>query len=299
MAEEKDFKYDPEAGGEDTKKLRLPFALCKSAGIKIQDWWTPRDAWNALKNGGIVDDVSEEYADYYRKLKRERQKEFDKANPERVAARKARAKTKKNQLANPEHNPDKNYTHQDGKIAGSIKGKPMSFEQADNGNVNPYFMQTDKSTGIDYIGYKTNCQTCVATYVARRLGYNVSALPNLNNKNIMDLSHNTSLAYKDSKGQTPKLQKVKSVTEVAFNMKAGEIYSLQYDYPGRSAGHIVVMEKRQDGSCFIYDPQVNYKTEESGFRGYQKGKANFRVMNLTNVQMDETFCDSIMKGVKK
>ena len=49
MADEEKFKNDPEAG-QDTKKLRLPFALCKSKGIEIQDWWTPRDAWNALKN---------------------------------------------------------------------------------------------------------------------------------------------------------------------------------------------------------------------------------------------------------
>ncbi len=45
MADE-EFKYDPEAG-EDNKKLRLPFALCKAKGIEIKDWWTPRDAWNA------------------------------------------------------------------------------------------------------------------------------------------------------------------------------------------------------------------------------------------------------------
>lgn len=47
-----DFKNDPEGGGN--KALRLPFALCKAKGIKIQDWWTPRDAWNALKSGGYV-----------------------------------------------------------------------------------------------------------------------------------------------------------------------------------------------------------------------------------------------------
>ena len=69
MAEE-EFKYDAEAE-ENTRKYRLPFALCKAQGIAIQDWWTPRDAWEALKRGGRVDDVSEEYAAYYRELKRE------------------------------------------------------------------------------------------------------------------------------------------------------------------------------------------------------------------------------------
>ena len=58
---EDDFEYDPEKGGN--AKLRLPFALCKERGIPIQDWWTPRDAWDALKNGGYIDDVDEEFCD--------------------------------------------------------------------------------------------------------------------------------------------------------------------------------------------------------------------------------------------
>ena len=291
---EKDFKYDPEAG-EDTKKLRLPFALCKAKGIQIKDWWTPRDAWEALRKGGYVDNVSEEYADYYSKLKRERQKAFDKLNPHRVDLRKRRAKTKKKQLADVDHNPEPNYTHKDGFIAGVKKGKPMNHEQANNGNVNPYFLQADKDTNIEFIGYKTNCQTCVATYVARRQGYDLKALPNLNNKNIKDLSYNTSLAFKKADGTNPKQVKVKGITDVSFNMKAGDIYSLQYDYSGRSSGHIVVMEKAQNGAVTIYDPQSNHLIGEAEFRSYSKGKGNFRVMDLTKVFMDENYCDSIMR----
>lgn len=66
MADEKEFRYDPEAE-ENSKKFRLPFALCKANGIAIQDWWTPRDAWAALERNGDVENVSDEYADYYRK----------------------------------------------------------------------------------------------------------------------------------------------------------------------------------------------------------------------------------------
>ena len=66
---EDDFKYDPEAE-DKSKKYRLPFSLCKQNGIQIEDWWTPKDAWEALKHGGVVDDVSEEYKEYFRKLKK-------------------------------------------------------------------------------------------------------------------------------------------------------------------------------------------------------------------------------------
>jgi len=58
MAEEK-FEYDPENDNKRAKFLRLPFALCRANGIEIKDWWRPRDAWNALKNNGIVDEPSE------------------------------------------------------------------------------------------------------------------------------------------------------------------------------------------------------------------------------------------------
>ena len=37
-------------------KYRLPFGLCKKFGINIQDWWTPTDAWNALKGYNVSPD---------------------------------------------------------------------------------------------------------------------------------------------------------------------------------------------------------------------------------------------------
>lgn len=294
MADEKDFKYDPEAG-EDTKKYRLPFAICKARGIKTEDWWTPRDAWNALQNNGYVKDVDEAYADFYRKKKRDRQKEFDKTHPWRVKKRNARAATKKMQLQDKEHNPDKDYQHLDGHISGVKKGAPMDFKTADSGNCNPYFGKPNEKTGHEYIGYKTNCQTCVATYVARRKGYDVRALPNVNNYNIANLSFNTSLAYVDKDGKHPTVKRVGGVSDVAFDMAPGSIYAVQFDYVNRGSGHIVVLEKDQNGKVFLYDPQTDRKTEQSMFKGYGKGKTNFKAMDLTNVSMDEKYCDKIMK----
>ncbi len=177
---EEEFKYDPEQE-ENTKKYRLPFALCKANGIVIQDWWRPRDAWEALKRGGHVDDVSEEYKEYYRKIKQQEAAENRIKN-------KARRKAKEAQLKDPQHNPDINYKHLSNHIAGAERGAPMNFEQADSGKVNPFIKQTyNPFTGKGLIGYKTNCQTCVAVYVARRKGYDVRALPNLDNKNIYRL----------------------------------------------------------------------------------------------------------------
>ena len=57
----KGFEYDPEEENKQRGVYRLPFALCKQAGITPEKWWTPHDAWEALKNGGYVESVSEEY----------------------------------------------------------------------------------------------------------------------------------------------------------------------------------------------------------------------------------------------
>ena len=302
MADEEKFKHDPEAG-EDTKKLRLPFALCKSKGIEIQDWWTPRDAWNALKNEGAVSNVSEEYADYYRKLKREKAKKYRKEHPERVKKSQLRSETKKRQLADLTHNVDKQYQHKDGEIAGANKATPMTFEQADSGNCNPFFWKRDEKTGVNYIGYRTNCQTCVATYIARRQGYDVRALPNLDNREIAQLSQNTSLAYKDKNGNPPKkMQKPYEDTPTEWlskEMKPGEIFSVEFGWSGRNSGHIITAEKLSNGELRIYDPQTNYAVSGAEARNYfKKGRireGSLRAMNLTNCTLDEKFCDKIMK----
>ena len=274
---EDDFKHDPEAEG-NAKKYRLPFALCKAYGIATKDWWTPRDAWKALENGGVVDDVSEEYKEYYKNLKKERNKQYQQS-----------AKQKSQQLNSPEHNPDKNYIHKYGYIAGAKKGKPMDFKSADSGNVNPYY-------GKGFMGYSSNCQTCVAVYVARRQGYDVRALPNLNNKNIRDLSFNTSLAYLDKQGKNPRyLYKSKGERTDKFldtKIKSGEIFSLEFDYINTKDGHIIVAEKDKKGNLFFYDQQTNKKL--NNLSSYGKIK-NIRCMNLTKAEMNEKFCDKIMK----
>lgn len=272
---EEDFKYDPEAE-DNSKKLRLPFALCKANGIEIQDWWTPRNAWDALKNSGIVDDVSEEYKEYYKQLKSESNRRS-----------RERSKKKKLQLKDPKHNPDKNYVHQDGAIAGAVKGTPMTFEQADNGNCNPYY-------GKGLIGYKTNCQTCVAVYIARRQGYNVRALPNLNNKNIYRLSTNTTLAYNGAiKENKPKGKGV--TTWLEQTIKQGEIYSVEFRWGKSSKGHIITCERGKDGVLRLYDPQTNEITNNKDINNYFSYTSEVKIMNLTNVKIDETFCDKIMK----
>lgn len=292
MAEEKDeFKYDPE--DEKKRVLRLPFALCKQAGITIQDWWTPRDAWNALRYRGVVDDPSEEMKDYFRELKK-------KASKESYENKKARNKAKKQQKKDPEHNPDPNYKHVKGAIAGVKRGKPMTFKEADSGHCNPFYKQAwNDYTEKGYIGYRANCQTCVAAFIARRQGYDVRALPNLDNENIYRLSLNTTLAYVDKNGNHP-IEIPIVGRRLEARLQEGRTYSVAWDWRGKRYGHIVVAGKK-NGKIWVYDPQVNQKKEGQEAIRYMTSRAyRHRIADLTDVRMDEQFCDKIFKrSVKK
>ena len=284
MAEK--FRYDPESENEDKERAkRLPFGICKAHGIKIEDWWSPRDAWNALQERGIVREVSEEYKEHFREIKRQKAKEQRKK-------KKAREEAIKNQEAMPEHTPDANYKHTNGAISGATKGAPMTFEQANSGHCNPYFEK-------GYIGYATNCQTCVATYVARRMGYNVRALPNLNNRDIRDLSYQTNLAYVTADGTHPTMQdkpySMPTRKWIENTIREGEIYAIRGSWKGKRSGHIICIE-RENGNIRVYDPQTNkpYSYEEAA-KVYFSRWNDIRMMNLTDVSMDESFCDKIMK----
>lgn len=286
MADKK-FTYDPEGEDESgTAKFRLPFGLCKAHGIKIQDWWSPKDAWEALRNGGYVKDVSEEYKKHYKELKAKKAKA-------RTQKKKDRRKAIAQQEALAEHTPDKNYIHKPGAIAGAKRGQKMTFKEADSGNCNPYY---DKG----FIGYKTNCQTCVAVYVARRQGYDVRALPNLNNQDIKDLSYQTNLAYLDSTGNPPQFKYKPRYTEtnswLSKQMKDGEIFAVRGTWKGRNCGHIIVAEKI-NGIMRYYDPQTNkiYKAKDAQMQIFG-GMKDIRAFDVTNVTLNEKFCDKIMKG---
>ena len=186
--------------------------------------------------------------------------------------------------------------HVDGTIAGVKCGEPMTFEQADGGRVNPFF--EDGCQG-KLIGYRHNCQTCVAVYVARRKGYDVRALPNLNNKNIYSLSHNTTLAFVNQNGEhpteKPKGHYQKTLDFLNTEVSENRVYSLCFQWKGRRDGHIVVAE-RMGGKVVVYDPQTNKQYKDNEITQLLSRTNNLRLADLTDYSLDEKFCDSIMKG---
>ena len=274
---------DEDEKGESAVKYRLPFALCKERGIKLPDWATPRDAWDALKGFGISPDS--EYKKMYKKMynkvyQRERRKE---------------KKARKEQACDAQHSPNYDYEIQEGKIAGIKKGEPMSFEQADGGAPNPHFSSSVEFGGNLY-GYTTNCQTCVVVFEARQRGYDVRTLPNNRNPYIKDLSYWTNLAYIDENGNHPQYivpNKRENKTKFLDRVIEDGRYTLQFVKGGN--GHIVSIQ-RINGVLTIYDPQSGRKIANIG--EYLRERKNLKILRVDNVEFDPQYVNYIMKGTK-
>ena len=178
-------------------------------------------------------------------------------------------------------------------IAGIVKGKPMTFEEADNGNVNPGY-----NGGKN--GYSRNCQTCVATYYARRLGYNVRALPfEQSNEGMAELAYSPELMYIDSNGDHPRYSSpnfFESTTDfLSRSVKNGEICTIQYVRVGRNSGHIVIAEKDDNGTLKIYDPQNNTVFLGNEIASMFRATYHIALLKLSGCDLNIALANKIME----
>lgn len=142
-------------------------------------------------------------------------------------------------------------------IAGVKAGKPMSFEEANQGNANPNY-------GTEY-GYSINCQTCVVSYEARLRGYDVIALPNTPGSVLEKLSRQTNLAWIDpATGKYPEyIFEQRKYTAKTYKkylegiIEKGKRYTIEFVWKGRGlSGHIIHIDRLLDGKLRLYDPQI-------------------------------------------
>lgn len=203
------------------------------------------------------------------------------------------------------------------KIAGVKRRKPMTFEEADSGNVNPNYGKEE--------GYSTNCQSCVPTFEARQRGYDVQTLPNTKGSKLEELSKNTRLAWIDpvtgkhpefifdSDATTPKkyLQFLKDTIEPNAR------YSIEFSWKGKgNDGHIVNLDLTPDGLLRLKDNQrgVNEVSEWIGDKEVlsylSKIKYSVKVygttiptvpkiLRLDNMDFNMEMINAIMEGVNK
>jgi len=223
-----------------------------------------------------------------KKNKQKRNKELD-------AYRKERKNRIKQQEKDDAHMPTQNPNPSKGYIANAKQGKPMTHEQADSGNVNPYL-------GKGFIGYRTNCQTCVATYIARLQGYDVTALPNLNNKHIAALSYDCFAIFEKNGKRVETKMCGKGERKLSFLKKTieeGKNHSIAFSWVGQSSGHTIIATKK-NGNIELYDPQINetYRGEE--VKSYLYRIKSLRATeSLEGATVDKEWADKIMKEAKR
>lgn len=144
-------------------------------------------------------------------------------------------------------------------IAGVKKGKPMTFAEADTGNVNPHY--------VPHTATADNCQSCVPAFMARLAGFDVQTKAfDESNEIMVALSENTSLAWIDkTTGSFPEYIKPNErhmprlMLWFDDNLEDNKYYSIEFYWKDfTSDGHIMMIAKH-NGALMLYDPQNDQK----------------------------------------
>lgn len=206
--------------------------------------------------------------------------------------------------------PKKNPHGDPDTIAGVKRGEPMTREQADKGKANPNYLQGG--------GYRTNCQSCVVTYEARRRGYDVITKPNTRGSKLDELSRASHEAWIDPKtGKTPERPKSnefvttpkKCRNMLENTIQPGERYTFGHSWKGRShTGHIICADKDSKGNLRLFDPQSgqtmmgsdidNYLSRIKYTTSFYGTKINCspRLLRVDNLSINPDYANHIMEA---
>lgn len=159
------------------------------------------------------------------------------------------------------------------KKLGILKGRPMSWERADQQNANPGYVKGVKN------GYQINCATCSPTYMMRLLGFDVTA-DNYSNPLVEYLSKGgrTWEKWLNKDGsraqhvQIKEWQKLHGYKEMSANRyrnfieeacKEEGVYEMSIGWRS-GGGHSTIIQRFADGSLKRIDAQV-YCQKYHGF----------------------------------
>lgn len=151
----------------------------------------------------------------------------------------------------------------------------MSFDEADHQSANPNYRKGSQ--------YRKNCQTCVVAYEARLRGYDVEATGNPDNymSYQSQLSRNTNLAWIDPetglhpeyiRPEKPLRTTKQTVSWLEKAVEPGKRYTFEVTWKKSTTGHIVSMEKDENGNLRLYDPQTGKLYTRDGIIGTDGAK---------------------------
>lgn len=188
---------------------------------------------------------------------------------------------------------------------GVKKGEEMSFDDANElrGNIN-------YENGY---GYKINCQSCVVSNELRRRGYNVTAMENTGKiGNIpYQLSRKTNWAWLNENGEMPKKTRVggqitdnrgraksKSIQQLSteLNDVTKEIgrYHIDFCWKGRNSGHIITLERLDNGLLRFYDPQNGKRVRWADLSNQISPSYGVNVLRVDNLQVNTEIINGIV-----
>lgn len=191
-------------------------------------------------------------------------------------------------------------------LSGVVRGKPMTFKQANGGKVNPRYGEP---------GSFMNCQTCVVAFEARLRGYDVTAKTYDKNSPMKDLAQNTNLAWIDPATGKPPLpfNSQDALTPKKFlkfledNIEQDARYTLRFANSPSGDGHIVCLDRTEQGELRIYDPQIgkvytgrnmrNYIRQFTFRTTYQGLKITYPpdILRVDNLELNKSFLDGLLE----
>lgn len=163
-----------------------------------------------------------------------------------------------------EHTYGKEYVENVHKLENSLgiqRGKRMNHKEANTGRVNP---------GFGKRGFNINCSTCSGTYILRRMGFNVSAKPNIvSNPKVVELSkgsmawrkwndglakYNSTRSWMEFKGYN-RMTKKRYQEFLEEKTKTPGIYEFNIGYKG-GGGHSTLLVRGKDNILSRIEQQI-------------------------------------------
>ena len=189
---------------------------------------------------------------------------------------------------------------------GIKRGEDMTFEEANElrGNIG-------YGEGREF---SVNCQSCVVANELRRRGYDVTALPNLKKEGNIpyELSGKTNWAWIDPETmQTPEKKQaggqyvsgldIKSKTLTQWNKELNELtkeagrYHIDFMWKNGKGGHIITVDRLENGSIRIYDPQIGRLGDWKVISKDISLKYGVNVLRVDNLLVNTDIIDRIVR----
>lgn len=189
---------------------------------------------------------------------------------------------------------------------GIKRGEDMTFEEANElrGNIG-------YGEGREF---SVNCQSCAVANELRRRGYDVTALPNLKKEGNIpyELSGKTNWAWIDPETmQTPEKKQaggqyvsgldIKSKTLTQLNKELNELakeagrYHIDFMWKDGKGGHIITVDRLENGSIRIYDPQIGRLGDWKVISKDISLKYGVNVLRVDNLLVNTDIIDRIVR----